>query len=505
MQLTDEQAAVVNAFGTRQHLRLVAYAGAGKTSTLRAVTNYHPHSRFMYLAFNKAIASEASGKFRYGVECRTAHSLAYRTVAAMGFSDEKLRSSFNTRSLNGHVFSPLDLISTFAFKQLVSGTIRRFCQSADMEITSEHVPQPLKYREMADRSDEASKIKPVVQLPPGVDTYEDNIPNVKRRVKSDWEEIEEAVVQSAKQVYRRMTSSNDAMPLGHDGYLKVFQTSMPHILADAILVDEAQDLNPVLIDIIARQAGHAQIISVGDSHQQIYAWRGAVDALKRLPGLEMRLTQSFRFGGQIASFANDLLAAMGENVPLRGNPALDGFVERTDGVPDAILCRTNAGVIETLDRYIDDIKSIHVVGGTGEMSSLIQDVERLLNYQEAITSDLLGFTSWEEVVEFSKTDDGMSLRSLCNLVDVYGTDKLKALLSRTVPLNSAHLTISTAHKSKGMEWSDVELHNDFFVNESDKGIPMAERRLFYVASTRAQRCLSVDSYTSEAYRRLNNG
>jgi L-asparaginase II len=41
------------------------------------------------------------------------------------------------------------------------------------------------------------------------------------------------------------------------------------------------------------------VIYVGDAHQQIYAWRGAVNAMQQLPLPESRLTTSFRFGEQM--------------------------------------------------------------------------------------------------------------------------------------------------------------------------------------------------------------
>ena len=51
------------------------------------------------------------------------------------------------------------------------------------------------------------------------------------------------------------------------------------------------------------------MIYVGDAHQQIYAWRGAVNAMQQMPLPESRLTTSFRFGDAIADVANNLLGA----------------------------------------------------------------------------------------------------------------------------------------------------------------------------------------------------
>jgi len=70
----------------------------------------------------------------------------------------------------------------------------------------------------------------------------------------------------------------------HDGYLKLYQLSNPVLQYDCILLDEAQDINPVTGEIIFSQSRafnfyskKTSIILVGDSHQQIYSFRGARD------------------------------------------------------------------------------------------------------------------------------------------------------------------------------------------------------------------------------------
>jgi len=78
MPLTEEQQAVVRS--PSEALKVVAFAGAGKTSTLRAYAKARPERRMLYLAFNNAIAREAAGKFTPNVTCLTTHSLAFRAV-----------------------------------------------------------------------------------------------------------------------------------------------------------------------------------------------------------------------------------------------------------------------------------------------------------------------------------------------------------------------------------------------------------------------------------------
>lgn len=73
---TPEQEDIVKAFATTRMLKVNAFAGTGKSSTLQLLaTANSEHS--LYIAFNKAIADEAAGKFPSNVECRTTHSLAF--------------------------------------------------------------------------------------------------------------------------------------------------------------------------------------------------------------------------------------------------------------------------------------------------------------------------------------------------------------------------------------------------------------------------------------------
>jgi F-box protein 18 (helicase) len=50
---------------------------------------------------------------------------------------------------------------------------------------------------------------------------------------------------------------------------------------DVVLIDEAQDLSPAIIDLVKKATSCAKII-VGDPHQQIYSFRGATNAIPML-------------------------------------------------------------------------------------------------------------------------------------------------------------------------------------------------------------------------------
>jgi superfamily I DNA/RNA helicase len=77
---TGEQQAIIDASQSGADLVIEAGAGTGKTSTLRLVANTQPRRRGLYVAYNKAIATDAKRSFPTSVTCTTAHSLAFRAV-----------------------------------------------------------------------------------------------------------------------------------------------------------------------------------------------------------------------------------------------------------------------------------------------------------------------------------------------------------------------------------------------------------------------------------------
>jgi hypothetical protein len=466
MRLTNEQENAVNAFASGINLRIKAYAGAGKTSTLRSMADVmKPGQSGLYLAFNRAIAAESMVKFnRTPVNVRTTHSLAFRWATDRGYSSEKL-----TRSLDMRAIAGLPAASEFrgmetTGRRLALATLRKWMQSDEWFITSASVPphvMPALRRMIADRLTIDERNSALATLIGGV-------------------------IQTAINIWNEASRPDSPIPMGHDGYLKAWARTNPQLQADVVFIDEAQDLNPVVIGVLRAQS--RQLVSVGDPHQQIYAWRGAIDALEVLPGEVLRLTQSFRFGGQIAEAANGLLAAMGERFPLVGS-GKPGFVDVPDGEPDAVLCRTNAGVFGA----IAEQPGCGIAGGANELRALIIDIERLQHGQSATGPDLFSFGNWAEVVDAVAADEGSSLTPIVRIVEKHGVAFLKRALATVAEHGSP--TIGTAHKTKGLEFPHVLLQDDFAAESPS----LEERRLFYVALTRAQFEVNVNPEVLNAY------
>jgi hypothetical protein len=69
---------------------------------------------------------------------------------------------------------------------------------------------------------------------------------------NEFDDFTEQAIGHVQAVWQAMLHKSAGFPLGHDGYLKLCSLSRPRAQVDYILVDEAQDLNPVLLGVLRR-------------------------------------------------------------------------------------------------------------------------------------------------------------------------------------------------------------------------------------------------------------
>lgn len=473
---TPEQIEAINHFKSGGSLKVNAFAGTGKTSTLEFLAQNTPR-RGQYIAFNRSIVKDAKDKFPDTVNCATTHGMAARATPSKYRSNrDKMFGKVNANQLaeilglkknwridKDHVLQP----RSQGF--LILDTVRRFAQSAEFEPLVEHVPRH----------------GSLLAAP-----------------ESTIAAVNEFALRGAKVVWDKMCDENDPLPLGHDGYLKLWALSEPKIGADYIMLDEAQDTNPVVLDVLQKQK--TQMVYVGDKYQQIYEWRGAINAMERIAtDHATNLTTSFRFGEAIADGASKVLSLLGEHVRLTGNPNIKSRIGPVDS--GTILARTNSSTITAVIESLDLEKHPHLVGGNTETMELLRGVRDLKNDEPSIVPDFFGFANWNEVVEFAKSGEGQHLQTFVNLVETRGENQLMWALNRTVDEDRSNVIISTAHKAKGREWRYVRLMDDFLKSQLKKdndpkkfastgGFDPAELRLFYVAMTRAKEAVEVPEH-----------
>ncbi|UNZ18055.1 UvrD-helicase domain-containing protein [Streptomyces sp. 891-h] len=469
---THEQMHATDTFRSGRHLALQAGAGTGKTSTL-CLLAASTSRRGRYLAFNKDIAHDAARRFPPTVQCRTAHATAF---AALGHRyanrlNSPRQPAWKTGQALG-ILHPMRIgdreLSQRALSHNVLRTVTRFCYSADSAPARHHVPRlrgldlPDHHRQFAD-----------LVLPFAAKA---------------WADLQ--------------CPDHGVVRFEHDHYLKMWALTRPKIEADFLFLDEAQDTNPVLEQVFTAQRDHAQLVMVGDSAQAIYGWRGAQDVMTDFDAEHLTLTRSFRFGPQIAEEANRWLALADAPIRLTGTTSIPAEVGNVDQ-PDAVLCRTNIGAMTEVMRLLSNGLRVALARGGQQLAALALAAHDLKEGRRTHHPELVLFPSWGDLQDYAAYDPaGRDLQPFVDLVDTHGPDAILAAVAELTDETCADVTVSTAHKAKGREWSTVKIGNDFpqpmengattsATARAPTRVSDADARLAYVAVTRARHQLDL--------------
>ncbi|KVN29707.1 DNA helicase [Burkholderia pyrrocinia] len=475
IQPTAEQLTCLDAVALGGNVKIKAYAGAGKTSTLELIADRLPGKRGSFLAFNREIAEHARRRFPSNVVSRTMHATAYAAVSSGLRSRMKLQTEpphelaarYRLGSVQVHnlVGKPVEL-TPFDIGQMIGEGLGMFCRSALPRPVADHIPVD----EKIDGRGAAS-------------LREWLLPYVHRL----WEECTDPRGRSA---------------VSPDVLLKVWAQAKPHIDADLILFDEAQDSDGVMLSVLECQR-HAQIVYVGDPYQQIYEWRGAVNAMTHIRAPECALTESFRFGETLAVLASRILELLGERTPLRGQGVIGSILveDPTISPPvDAILCRKNVTAIWQLAAGVESGHRPAIRMSADEIEAFADGADRLLAGQRAFRPAAFSlFESWKDVQSFARSAVGADMLPIVQIIEERGTAYLRALARQVAPEARADYVISTIHRSKGLEWKRVRVTNDFRFQMDGRRLILDddETRLLYVAVTRARHLLDISELRNE--------
>lgn len=471
MEPTAEQQAVIGAASRRATFKVAAFAGTGKTTTLEMVASRAlPHKRALYVAFNKSVRVHAQTLFPRNVECRTANSIGYQYAGP----------TYGHRLAEGSVQWQRELLRRYPrmLRELAVAGARRMDQAVAA------LSQTLRAFMLSEATDVGPEhVSPILQalVPP-----------------AQHEKWVNALVVAAQGIWSEMKRPESSMPVDHAFILKMAFLGGPILPADTILFDESQDADPVMAALIQQQP--AQRIFVGDQHQSIYTWRGAINAMESIALPELPLTESWRFGPNIASVASFILASLkGEQRELIGRAPEAGEVldDPADTRQRTILARTNAAMLEEALALLEQGKTVALPAGDNTL-----DLESAysLFVGGVGKGKLAPFASWEELSAFAASDVGGEYRPLVRMVERHGAaiPNIVHLLERaSVGEERADRVLYTIHKAKGRQWPEVRLLDDFLplVDYDDRTagpqLRVEEVNLVYVAATRAQRVLNM--------------
>lgn len=440
--MTIEQRSVV--LNDSLLLAVDAFAGTGKTTTLVEYAKCRPDKRILYIAFNKSVASDAGARFPDNVECRTTHSLAYSRVGKR--YQEKLGTP------QAWEIAQIFQCNTKRAKDALQTLASWFC-SADPVVSDEHLDQE-------------------VQAEPAGATD---------------------IVQLANKVFAAMKDKRSPIKMPHDGYLKIWALEHPNLSFDIILLDEAQDTNPVTLDVVMRQK--CQKVLVGDRHQGIYGFRRAVNAMEKVEAdARIALTQSFRFSTHIAGIATALLADFkNEDKAIVGRADMTNAWDVDRDHAYTIIGRTNAGLFASAAQLLldEDVK-LHFIGGFDSyvFGKVLDAYYLWADERSRIKSPSIGrFNSFADFQQYGVEAGDREIGALVKTVEQYQRQIpriYEAVKASQVSLQEkAHVVLSTAHRAKGLEFNQVFLEDDFIELPPEGQYDPEEINLLYVALTRA--------------------
>jgi superfamily I DNA/RNA helicase len=484
MELTQEQYEIINSTGD---IKINAVAGSGKTTTIIEYAKARPaNSKILYLAFNKSVKLEAIRKFAdkglFNVKVETAHSLAYKNVVfnnnykvkSQGYKINEIAELLGIKGTG-------EKLTEYVIANHVNKFVAYFCNSDVQKV------QDLNYLEVITDA----KAKAFVKL------YYHYIEKQSRLFlsKMDKGEIE----------------------ITHDFYLKKFQLSNPVLNFNYILFDEGQDASPAMLDIFLKQK--AVKVIVGDTHQQIYGWRFAVNSLEQVDFKSFQLSASFRFGNQIANLAMEALKLkthFGNYTPI----TIVGKGNKEICKTKAILARTNLGLLLKAIEYVTEKKNIKKIYFEGNINSYtyadegasLYDVLNLHNGKRHLIRDSLikAMRDMKELVDYIDKTEDVQLRMMVEIVKKYGNEIpgiIKTIKEKHIDgddKEKAEIIFSTVHRCKGMEYDSIELVNDFITEEKLEKLKKEKKdfennvaklneeiNLLYVAITRTKNIIYI--------------
>lgn len=291
---------------------------------------------------------------------------------------------------------------------------------------------------------------------------------------------------------------------------------------DYIFFDEFQDCNQIQFEIVREFVSYgAKLTVIGDDAQNIYQWRGSnIDFIlnlnKYVPNLVThKLVNNYRSTPEIVSFANTSIRYNSDQIPkemIANNKSIDFLPTVIQFDSDEEQCSQIIGMILNFVDQGIKYDQIAVLSRNNFPLKMLEEQIVKLNANKTKQNIQLNPESRQQDPKF--TLDKQKQKQSVGIEQYYdceeetsqshseeNTDKIPyiALITEdgadTKPkIAAGHMTLTTIHKSKGLEWDVV-----FLIGTNDKIFPseintisiQEERRLFYVAVTRPKKYLYI--------------
>lgn len=483
MNLTPEQDAIIEAVGRGDNCMVEALAGCAKSSTTRFSLARLPTSRSVAIvAFNKKIKQEME-----------------REIAAMReewqgipFPDPKVV----TMNGLGHA--------------AIARSLRRQPLLDNDKIFNLAKEAGLKRTDLADTMALVRAARMAGLVPKGIAgrSLVPDTPETWAGIADDLD-VDPILSTPARQILLKSCQLAMQGTIDYDDQIYISTLLFgAYEKYDTVFVDEAQDLSP-LNHLQVKNAAKSQIVAVGDSHQAIYAWRGAdSNSMRNLRGLreawtDLTLSVTFRCPRAVVHRQQSF-------VPLftAGPNNLTGHIERlaswrpSGGADAAILCRNNAPLIKLAFRCLRAQVPVNYLG-KDIGANLKRLYNKLSNHGKASLETTVA-NAWAEAKQ--NPDKLDKYESLVAVLE--SSDSIDSAMRFLTEARTNSITLATGHKAKGMEWPTVYHLNTYLIpskwtsqmedGEAKQAALQQENNLRYVIETRTKdKLLFVDSLNLE--------
>lgn len=453
-------------------LKVLASAGSGKTTFLVNFSNTKKDKKFLYLVFSEAMAKDVKFKFGKNVISKTFHSLAY----------DYLENNLKNKISNKYDYEKNKYLKYLLLKNSNKNFI--------------FLHQLLKSIE----DFTISKYKDISAI--------EQIYYSKKFLNQDVYPRKE-VRKYINELWNLMLDPEVELPISHDFYLKTFQINMNKYFFnfDYILVDESQDINDCMASIINNFQNNfnSKIVYVGDDYQNIFGFKGTKNIINEIDSdHEVLMKKSYRFGKNIAETANLLIKLNDdEKNIISGNSHVVDSVNKNDfnfNEHFAIISRYNATLISKAIKYakkgkklyFTNQKNLNYVNKIIDIYYLQNKEKDKIRIKEIKYADNIDYLLNNAIINSDRETEIICKLVINNKENNNFIEELSLIKQNIVnEIDKADIVLTTSHGSKGLEFKQVALTNDYY-NFFDKNgvlkknIPREEINILYVAITRAK-------------------
>lgn len=274
---------------------------------------------------------------------------------------------------------------------------------------------------------------------------------------------------------------------------------------NVVMLDECQDISPLQFEVVKMcKTPRGRLIAVGDEKQSIYSFMGSnldsLQAIKNAPNtVTLPLSMTYRCAQDIVAeackvFPDGIVAAPGA---VKGFVGGGTFKDAQEG--DFILCRNNAPLVDAFITLLRQGKKCTILGKEfgDELVSLIDSVEDVWGLEQVLENMISklqkkGVKSPTKCEAYDKLNEKVNV--LLSLYEYFGD--LETVRSRIYDIfvenASRGITLSTIHKSKGLESDNIYFLEPELLPSKYATTELAlyaERCLKFVAITRARKRL----------------